>query len=212
MGLKDKYQQAVGGPVAPPAQARPATAPAPAPTAGGDAPVRDLASMRAKLAQRQTGGTMNPAEAVASVTPELLEPRTQETPSGTAEPAPGWTENKNGLVVRDASAPAAALEAPASATPELTRGQKAAATRAANRAKAGATGSAPASSSPDGAQLAGSGAAATPAVGASAWPAADIPALLFRLAGAVEENHAVLVRIADSLQRIADNSQRLGDV
>ncbi len=139
--------------------------------------------MRAKLAQRQTGGT-NPPESVAAVVPALLEPRTQETPSGGAEPLPGFVEVKPGLVVRQelsttaASTVTAPSEQPGVAA-VLSRGQKAAATRAANRAGA-------------------SSGAAEPA-GASAQPLVE---QLFRLAGTQEENHAVLVRIATALEEL----------
>lgn len=141
MGLKDNYAKLAGQPtpaspppVSAPVAASAAPAPAPVqttvapPAAGG---MRDLAAMRAKLAQRQTGG-VNPPEAAAAVQPALFEPKTQETADGGAEPIPS----------PDAT-PSAPETAPPAPAPELTRGQKAAATRAAKKAAAGAGAAAP---------------------------------------------------------------------
>lgn len=111
------------------------------PAAGG---LRDLSSLRAKLA----GGFVNPPEAPEAVNEGTLDARTVETPDGGAQAAPGWVEAKNGLVVRapvesantQPSEPGSAAAPPA----ELTRGQKAAATRAANKKAAQPSTDAPA--------------------------------------------------------------------
>lgn len=183
MGLKDNYKKLAGGAPAAPPSAAPATTTATVasatPAASAPAPVqttvappgvggsRDLAAMRAKLAQRQTGG-VNPPEAVAAVTPALLEPRTQETPDGGAEPLPSAADP-------GAATPGSASPAPAtpvspsgsepSAAPELTRGQKAAATRAAKKAAAQAE---------------------TPTASAGAAPSVGESATLSRIADALE--------------------------
>jgi hypothetical protein len=93
--------------------------------------------MRAKLASRQSGG-VNPPEAAASQTEALFEPRTKEAPDGTAVPL---------VDAEPVIAPSESVSAPAPELAVLTRGQKAAATRAKN--KAGAATSPPASLTPD---------------------------------------------------------------
>lgn len=141
--LKKAY---LNGGAAPSAPATAPTTPAPAsqaapvqttqipPAAGG---TRDLSALRAKLA----GGFVNPPEAGDAINEDTLAPRTVETPDGGAQAAPGWVEAKNGLVVKapvDTAEPGPSASTPAS-TAELTRGQKAAATRAANKAAAQST-------------------------------------------------------------------------
>lgn len=120
-----------------PAVAAPPAASTAAPVASasaGTTPARDLSALRAKLA----GGFVNPPETGEAVNEDTLAPRTVETPDGGAQAAPGWVEAKNGLVVRapaDTAEPVPSASTSAS-TAELSRGQKAAATRAANKAKA----------------------------------------------------------------------------
>jgi hypothetical protein len=122
--------------------------------------------MRARLAGGQTGGVNSP-EGVEKITEALVAPRTQETASGGAEPIP--------------AAPSAD-PAPAAANPDstLTRGQKAAQTRAKNRASAAST---PAAQTPV------SAAGITDPV-ADAAPLSCLPV-------------SDLTRIADALERIA---------
>lgn len=130
--------KAVSAPVA--ASAAPASGP-PAQTVAPAAPPavpgakRDIAALRAKLAGGSNGG-VNPPEAAAALTDDALEPRTVETQDGGAAAAPGWVEAKNGLVVRAPTTPEETPAASVAPTGELTRGQKAAATRAANKAAA----------------------------------------------------------------------------
>lgn len=129
----------VGSQAAQPAPVQTTQIPA---SAGGG---RDLSALRAKLAGGNTG--VNPPEAVAALTQDHVEPRTVETPDGGATAAPGWVEGKNGNVVRAPTPEDASSAAVAAAPAEtLTRGQKAAATRAANKAKASSepSGAAPA--------------------------------------------------------------------
>ncbi len=154
MGLKDSYLKAAsgGGATAAPSTTgnQPTTAAAPPaapvvvqttaapPAAGG---TRDLAAMRAKLASRQSGG-VNPPEAAASQTEALFEPRTKEAPDGTAVPlddAPATSAGPAASAGTTATETGSVASAPEPGGPALTRGQKAAATRAANKAKAAPT-------------------------------------------------------------------------
>lgn len=170
MGLADRYKAlaaggTVGGSTASSAPSTPApatvTTAAPSVASGSSSPAdasapttthtpatqtRDLGALRARLAGGLAGG-VNPPEGAAKMTEALTEPRTVETPDGGAAPAPGFVETKAGTVVR-APTPADAPSAAAAAAPagELTRGQKAAATRAANKA---AKAAAPAATSPE---------------------------------------------------------------
>lgn len=156
MGLKDRYQAAVSGtPAAAPASPAPSTAPAtaaPVPAAPSSSPAaatpatttpspasptpptpgagRDLAAVRARLAQRQSPG-VNPPE--AAIPPTAFDRTTAEAPDGSLVLLPNHQE------VLKAAAKTAAVQGsapPASDAGSLTRGQKAAATRAANKAKA----------------------------------------------------------------------------
>jgi hypothetical protein len=143
--LKAAYQNGGAPPaaakspvVAPAATAASSAKPAPVqttqipPAAGG---TRNLSALRAALA----AGFVNPPEAGEAVNEDTLAPRTVETEDGGAKAAPGYMEMKGGLVVKapDTAQPAEAAEAPSTAPQgELSRGQKAAATRAANKAKA----------------------------------------------------------------------------
>lgn len=98
------------------------TAPStPAPVTAPPALTRDLAAMRARLAGGQNGGVNSP-EGAEKITEKLIEPRTQETPDGGAEPIPATSV---------AGEPSPGTDTTSSA---LTRGQKAAATRAKNKA------------------------------------------------------------------------------
>jgi hypothetical protein len=133
--LLNKYNKpaataAATPPAAPPAgqisAVKPVASSTPVNASGG---ISGLEALRAKLA----GGFVNPPEAPNAINEDTLAPRTVETPDGGAKPAPGWVEAKNGLVVR-APSPEAAPTTDAPSATELTRGQKAAATRAANKA------------------------------------------------------------------------------
>lgn len=154
----------------PPAASQPAVATASAPTAEkttqatlpvqttqippGAGVSRNLSSLRAKLAGGGNTG-VNPPEAAAALTDDATKPRTVETPDGGAQPAPGWVEGKGGNVVRapetagSVTQNSPATEASAPASGELTRGQKAALTRAKNKADAAAaTGAQPSTAAP----------------------------------------------------------------
>jgi len=126
--LKAAYNAPVSGvttqPVTTPAAPAQSTSTAPSPAASG----RDLGALRAKLA----GRFVNPPEAPNAINEDTLAPRTVETPDGGATPAPGWVETKPGLVVRTTTDATPAVSA--APTKSLTRGQAAAATRAANKA------------------------------------------------------------------------------
>lgn len=122
-------------PSAPPATIAPVSAPIQTtqiPAAAGG--TRDLSALRAKL----SGGFVNPPETGEAINEDTLAPRTVETPDGGATAAPGYVELKGGLVVKAPAAAPTAEPAPSGSTPastaELSRGQKAAATRAANKA------------------------------------------------------------------------------
>lgn len=119
-----------------PAAAPPAASPAAAPAVaknettrqqlfnedGSPKPIRNLSALRTQLAG--TGG-VNPPE--ATIAANVLEPQTRETADGGAEP------------IASSQTPAAGTTGPA-----LTKGQRAAATRAANKAAASAASAAPA--------------------------------------------------------------------
>lgn len=151
MGLKDRYAQMTGAapasPAAAPASAAPSTPPPSTPTSAApsaasssspaaaspatgspDPAVRDLAAVRARLAQRQSPG-VNPPE---SKVPETAFDRTTaEAPDGSLVLLPNHQDVlKAAAKVASSSAPLT----PAATGGELTRGQKAAATRAANKA------------------------------------------------------------------------------
>lgn len=153
MGLKDRYAQMTGAapasPVAAPASAAPSTPPPSTPTSaapseasasslpaaaspatGSPAPAgRDLAAVRARLAQRTSPG-VNPPE--AAIPPAAFDRTTKEGPAGEAIPL----ENHQEVLKAAAKAAVAGVAPAASPAGELTRGQKAAATRAANKAAA----------------------------------------------------------------------------
>ncbi len=123
-----------------------AAAPAPTPTgapAAFAAPVssaptnpaganRDIAALRARLAGGSLGG-VNPPEAATALPADALEARTVPTADGGAQAAPGWTEAKNGLVVRaaEASTAVAAVAAPAAKRTRRTKAEMEAARAAA---------------------------------------------------------------------------------
>jgi hypothetical protein len=135
----------------PPAASQPAVATASAPTAEkttqatlpvqttqippGAGGSRNLSSLRAKLAGGGNTG-VNPPEAAAALTDDATKPRTVETPDGGAQPAPGWVEGRGGNVVRAPDASALGVAGSTQPSGELTRGQKAALTRAKNKAAA----------------------------------------------------------------------------
>jgi hypothetical protein len=154
-------------------------------------------------------GGVNPPEAAQALTNDAVEPRTVETPDGGAQPAPGWVESKAGTVVRattpapESGAGVPATPSPASSTEGLTRGQKAALTRAANKAKAssGPSGDAPAAA----AESSGTAPAGDLALGLAVGTLERIATALEKIAGALEDKpqgFSLLERIAISLERV----------
>ena len=114
MSLRDKYKTDATPTPAPLAvESQPSSTPTPA---------RDLAAVRARLAQRPSPG-VNPPEAV--IPPTAFDRTTEELPDGTAQPIEAGVsglELAGGGLNTSGSGP--------------TRGQKAAATRAANKNRA----------------------------------------------------------------------------
>jgi|SRR5688572_8686765 len=132
MGLRDKYTSA--SPIATPAaDIAPSTPLSPAagipssaspalaasrsgpvaatpPTSSTPSAKRDLVALRARLSGGTNGG-VNPPEAPAAVTEDLLEPNTRETPEGGAEMLPNHPDFEKGKPA--ATAPTAEGSAPA---------------------------------------------------------------------------------------------------